>query len=277
MTSLPPSRRRTRFRFSLLTLLLLTLSIGSLASLRWNCGPWVPALTILEVAPVYDAGFSPDDRLIVTRWAAIDHVGQRDETTTAFLSVHDAQTGQTLYTIRLPEFGAKINFSSDGTLIYATDCFYPVSKAMGVWSAKTGKLAELPESVRSCDPSAQAGIGRSASANGRFTFRKFDGPGDPGGVIDIRDGSSVMDFTAGPRGWKHLKTYSFEVAFAHRSSALLTHGIAFEDDSKSNLVTLWKKTRPVEFYGLAWLPEFWIAAALVTGLIWSFQRDRKMA
>ncbi len=34
--------------------------------------------------------------------------------------------------------------------------------------------------------------------------------------------------------------------------------------------------RPEWWWGVAWLPEFWLTVVLGTGLLWSLWRDRKI-
>jgi hypothetical protein len=53
------------FRFSLRTLLLAVLLIGSGALLWWNWGPWAPAFSVEAPTPIQDVIFSPDDRFVV--------------------------------------------------------------------------------------------------------------------------------------------------------------------------------------------------------------------
>ena len=62
-TPVPP--RRKWLRFSLRTLLLFVLLIGSSATLWWNWGPWELAYTIIENGGVHNAFFTDDDRYIV--------------------------------------------------------------------------------------------------------------------------------------------------------------------------------------------------------------------
>jgi WD40 repeat protein len=45
--------------------------------------------------------------------------------------------------------------------------------------------------------------------------------------------------------------------------------------SEGNGVRIWRRRRPEYWWGLAWLPEFWLAAAFAGALMWSVWRDRR--
>lgn len=36
---------------------------------------------------------------------------------------------------------------------------------------------------------------------------------------------------------------------------------------------MWRRIRPERWWGIAWLPHFWIIAALSLALAWSVRRD----
>ena len=40
-------------------------------------------------------------------------------------------------------------------------------------------------------------------------------------------------------------------------------------------ILTWHRRRPEYWYGVAWLPEFWLSVALSVGLIVSVWRDRR--
>jgi len=44
-------------------------------------------------------------------------------------------------------------------------------------------------------------------------------------------------------------------------------------DTKTSVLRLYRRHRPEQWWGLAWLPEFWITLALVASLAWSLRRD----
>lgn len=39
---------------------------------------------------------------------------------------------------------------------------------------------------------------------------------------------------------------------------------------------IWRLTRREQWWGVAWLPEFWLTVALSVGLVWSLWRDRRL-
>ncbi|HEY3319722.1 MAG TPA: hypothetical protein VGP72_04525 [Planctomycetota bacterium] len=43
----------------------------------------------------------------------------------------------------------------------------------------------------------------------------------------------------------------------------------------SNDAHLWCRRRPEQWWGVAWLPEFWLAVVFSFGLVWSVRRDRR--
>ena len=40
-------------------------------------------------------------------------------------------------------------------------------------------------------------------------------------------------------------------------------------------VAVWSRRRPEYWWGLAWLPEFWLTVALGCVFVWSVWRDRR--
>src|ERR1022692_423535 len=99
--------RFPRPRFSLLTLLLSVLLLGSLATLWWNWQPWALEHTLRGHGNiVYTAVFSPDGRRIVT--ASNDNTAR----------VWDAQTGAELAVLKGHEGSVhSAAFSPDGRRI----------------------------------------------------------------------------------------------------------------------------------------------------------------
>jgi len=45
----------------------------------------------------------------------------------------------------------------------------------------------------------------------------------------------------------------------------------------SKAIRIWKRHRPERWWGLAWLPEFWLLLCLAAGFLWSLRRDWKSA
>ena len=70
-----------------------------------------------------------------------------------------------------------------------------------------------------------------------------------------------------------LKGHSNEVlsaSFSPDSKCIVT---ASEDST----ARIWVRNHPEQWWGVAWLPEFWLTLAISVGLGWSVWRDRKIA
>ena len=50
---------------------------------------------------------------------------------------------------------------------------------------------------------------------------------------------------------------------------------AEDGEGGSAYIGFWVRRRPEQWWGVAWLPEFWLALALGGGLLWSVWKDRK--
>jgi WD40 repeat protein len=139
---------RLRFRFSLRTLLLLTLLVASLAALRHHWEPWVSVYEIPHAAgSVFDAQFSPDEHRFVTAGNG------------AVARVFDTQTGALLLECgQLPEDGgARVSlnsakFSSDGSKILVADdadISKPDSAEIRIYDSSSAKLQSVLETKSS--------------------------------------------------------------------------------------------------------------------------------
>ena len=72
--AVPKPKRRWRVQFSLRTLLLATLLLGSSAALWLHWQPWRLQAVIATGEPPDFAGFSADEKRVVWRWGAVVHV-----------------------------------------------------------------------------------------------------------------------------------------------------------------------------------------------------------
>ena len=59
------------------------------------------------------------------------------------------------------------------------------------------------------------------------------------------------------------------------SAAYSPDGKRIVTGSFDKTARLWQRRRPEYWWGVAWLPEFWLTLALGLGLLWSVWRDRK--
>ena len=67
-----------------------------------------------------------------------------------------------------------------------------------------------------------------------------------------------------------LKGHSDDVA----SAAYSPDGQRIVTASWDKTARIWERHHPEYWWGLAWLPEFWLTLALGVGLVWSIRRER---
>ena len=101
------------------------------------------------------------------------------------------------------------------------------------------------------------------------------------GILDARDGTELFRFA--PSRWSRGNpSGQRSVLWSADSNMFLT----FEQRPYEGIVvngapavsfTVWKLRRPWQWYGFAWLPEFWLTMVFGVGLVWSICRDRRMA
>jgi WD40 repeat protein len=65
----------------------------------------------------------------------------------------------------------------------------------------------------------------------------------------------------------HTKTVR-DVRFSHDGNRIATA-------SWDGTMRLWHRRRPEYWWGVAWLPEFWLTVLFAGALVWSVWRDRK--
>ena len=90
--SLTPPRRRW-LRYSLRTLLLFVLLIGSAATMWWNWGPWAPDFTINTRYPLFTYDYSPKDTYI---WTTERGPDSGDPLKVGIVTFYDPHTGAQL-------------------------------------------------------------------------------------------------------------------------------------------------------------------------------------
>ena len=49
-----------------------------------------------------------------------------------------------------------------------------------------------------------------------------------------------------------------------------------DNDAAGALVSIWDRKRPEYWWGVAWLPEFWLTVVLGVGLVVSVWRDQRL-
>jgi WD40 repeat protein len=82
-------------------------------------------------------------------------------------------------------------------------------------------------------------------------------------IRSVKTGQIIQSFK-GERLW--LSQHSL---FSSDSRSFITH------NDKQKKITLWTRHRPEPWYGLAWLPEFWLTLLLAPAALVSLWRDQK--
>ena len=100
-----------------------------------------------------------------------------------------------------------------------------------------------------------------------------------GFLVAAENGRSLLDFSS--RRWHGLKNWFSNVVFtAHSGTFCVYQNDQFNLDDENmdkKRATVGRLCRPWQWYGFAWLPEFWLTLVLGAGLVWSLFRDRRMA
>jgi hypothetical protein len=100
----------------------------------------------------------------------------------------------------------------------------------------------------------------------------FDSSGGPTRVVDAHTGKFVLDFSE--LRWRLRVPFTVRsVSFDPRMNQCLASA-ATSQSGKDNRAVVLRKVRPEQWYGVAWLPEFWITVICAGGLLWSVYRRR---
>lgn len=93
----------------------------------------------------------------------------------------------------------------------------------------------------------------------------------PGKLIDVKTGATLFEFsfTRWPKAFPEDRVQIHDATFFTTQKTATFQG--------PTEAILWRQRRPTEWYGLAWLPELWLTAALAVAFIWSLFKDRRMA
>lgn len=132
------------FQFSLRTLALATLLIGSCGMLWWNWGPWVPSSTVAEDGAVLGVGFSPDARLFYAWYA--------ESNFNSVISFYDSSTVQKVHSIRCGGgTGDWFQVSESGKFVICNipckNCSDPTIYSSQCLRIDTGKLVDFSKAV----------------------------------------------------------------------------------------------------------------------------------
>ncbi|HEY3322503.1 MAG TPA: hypothetical protein VGP72_18725 [Planctomycetota bacterium] len=270
-TQAPPARRRW-LRFSLRTLVIGVLLIGSGMGLWWRWEPWVIHCAV-ETGGCEFPSFSPDG----------NYVGFSRKTVT----VVDCNKGRVIARHEL-----------------AWDYVYPPfwstdSRWLFLLRPKPGsRLADLgPEDGLLWDMRAwttlpiATGDGKSFSPTEEGAKRGYraeqfpkNEPWFSRNPCEARDGRAIM--------WRALGVYLYSSPDSPEGTwlaVLMPHGNkvrwrgAISDDGDwivtdgegAEQAYIWHRRRPEYWWGIAWLPEFWLTVVFSVGLVWSVWRDRR--
>jgi len=214
---------------------------------------------ICEV-PAMDWEFrlSPDGRFLAT------HSEEK-------FSIWDARKGTLVSTLPAPftkdgngQYDAELAFSKDGGLFVCANW----DDGIRLWDTHSGKLkftapakisrtsylAFFPDGMRmACNEYLHNGDTAENAIHLRDTVT-----GELLAILkaDPEDDNGTEIFSISPDGNQILAEYNF---IEHYSMAL------------------WRNRRPEYWWGVAWLPEFWMTVVFASGFVWSVWRDRRMA
>ena len=208
----------------------------------------------------------------------------------------DASTGKLLYVVN----AIRKTQSRDGTLIFVRNNkdileihdihkrmitgqipLKPLKSQNSVWAIESspdntlffseldrkmfdGKSLKLLWGAESDD----VGTFSSLSETGEVVFLNTEYPI----IVAARSGKVLLDFSSWR--WRHLNLGDQVVFANHSNDFIIYHWL-----SKNNKATAiyFHQSRPIAWYGPAYLPEFWLTVLLSAALLWSFHRDRKNA
>jgi WD40 repeat protein len=200
---------------------------------------------------------------------------------TGLVQLWDVTTGHKLISISLPDRMSvveKILFSKDGTRLAIHSSSFPTF----IFDSQTGALlSQLPigaslgyftddgnkmivsQQYDSID-NAIYDIKTGGCINHlRDTWAEFSGDGNRA-VFGARGGIELHDLSDDTL----LQTLpKYDVAWFYSAGDML----ALHDSSHD--LQVWHRRRPERWWGIFWLPEFWLTFTLCAALIWSLRRD----
>ena len=240
----PPKKPRFRLRYSLRSLLIFVLLVNCACLLWMHWAPWTLDTTLRgHAAQINSVAFSPDGKRLVT--------GSHDQAAI----VWDVFTGKRLMVIK-PEMGhvLHVGYSRNGKRIFTSS-----SRMSVAWDAETGKLhGRAPQyyfkSLRWLSVS-QDGTQYAIGGNGRgVTIGKILQPPKP-----AWEGKPIY-------GWLAHDAEVLSLDFSYDGKRLVTA-------SKDGLAKIWRYRHPEQWWGLLYVPAFWMTLTLAALLVWSLLRD----
>ena len=231
------------------------------------------------------AVYSPDGEYIATGWPS--------------LAVWDAETGKCLRILREDiSSERRVSFSSDGRRLLSVHA--SEEDACFVWDIATGRQVAalgrgsgqwghtfLPRPGLMLAWQGDFSVGSSwrvcvvRESDGSIVLNLTDCRSSPERVYPSPDGRRIaapLDEYDGLGLWS-LETGECLAELLPRDE--LVTGVSFSADGRSLAVgsdyraLLYRRRRPEWWWGVFWLWEFWLTAALATAFVWSLVADRR--
>jgi len=143
-----------------------------------------------------------------------------------------------------------------------------------IWELKSGTLLEDFGDYSNFDPMRLGDFERGQLPNAPIKRRKESESKDgTRGIVEDGHGKVIRDPQNGTvlfrmqAEFQYRNEYNWDVMSAAGDYAAIA-------DFRDN--TIWHRRRPEYWWGVAWLPEFWLTALFAGALGWSVWRDRKM-
>ncbi len=130
------------------------------------------------------------------------------------------------------------------------------------WDARSGRPIEVPTHS-------------AISPDEKYLYTWGDKT--PGEILSGSTGQKLFDFSRFEPACA-APSHHYTIQFANTSGWFVTLRVF---DVKPYVrpeerLTVWKMRRPVEWWGAAWLPEFWLAVTLIGATLWSVWRDHSI-
>jgi len=241
--------------------------------------------TVIAALPGSRARFSPDSRWIVTEndseTVTFDARSARQIRCIAGYSAQFSPDGRFLATlVRCPSgpfavadkrFTVRISDPESGKLLYEMTEL-PIDPRFVLSLASRNRIfLNKDHQAISWDAASGAnwecsGVRAVLSPNGRRCIKWIPpGPGSISCGVDVSDGETGtwLSTLRGPGG------YVTSAAISVNSDQVVTEDL-------DGLTCIWSCRRPEYWWGVAWLPEFWLTAVFAGALGWSVWRDRRM-
>jgi len=270
----PPARRGKRrwFRFSLQTLIIFVLLVGSGMGLWWKWEPWALAHQV-ETGGTECAAFSPDGRLmvlfslrkpVIAESASGRVVAQLEYDPGDFLDYPRWSTDGRWLWFRTALGEQPLWDATRWTQVPVA--FWDTARAT---FCPTMSGANLGYGTLSCFPESSDGTwveAKKKARDGRFVA---DLPG-PAVAVCLGVSGTEDDVLA------YLRVPPPFIPYRYYSGAISDDGERILVCSPSDrFAYVWSRRRPEYWWGVAWLWEFWLTVVLAGGFAWSVRRDKK--